>query len=304
MAAKQLRWLLLIEVFLYAVIGLWLVARSDWNAGQVLGLAAGLFVALRLIAVTVSFLFYRAFPSQAGPAGRLGWRRMLALYLGEVAWMILFFVVIQPFERVWLGPDRLGQPPMGRLPLLLVHGFRCNRGIWFWLRGRLERAGWMVATVNLEPPGAGIDAYAPVIARRIDEVLAATGAGQLIVVAHSMGGLAARAYLRKYGNARVAGLVTLGSPHQGSRLAALAWGADGRQMRVGNDWLRALAEPGAVPLPPRCVSIHSGHDNQVMPRECANLPGAENVEVAAVGHLGMMVSPPILAALQQALRTD
>jgi triacylglycerol lipase len=304
MAARQLRWLLLIEALLYGGMGLWLVARADWSPGQTLGLAVGLFVALRLIAVTVSFVFYRAFPSQTEPAERLGPWRLLALYLGEVAWMILFFVVIQPFEQVWLGPDRLGHPPLGRLPLLLVHGFRCNRGIWFWLRGRLERTGWMVATVNLEPPGAGIDAYAPVIARRIDEVLAATGAGQLIVVAHSMGGLAARAYLRQYGNARVAGLVTLGSPHQGSRLAALAWGNDGRQMRVGNDWLRALAAPAAVPLPPRCASILSRHDNQVMPRECANLPGAENIEVAGLGHLGMMVSPLMLAALQRALPAD
>jgi triacylglycerol lipase len=306
MAARQLRWLLSVEVLLYVGIGLWLVARAGWSSGQAVGLAATLFVAVRLVVVLVSIAFYRAFPSQAAPATseRLGLRRSLMLYASEVAGMILFFVVIQPFERFWLGADRLASVSNGRPPLLLVHGFRCNRGIWFWLRERLESIGWVVATVNLEPPGAGIDAYAPVIARRVEEVLAATGAAQLIMVAHSMGGLAARAYLRRDGNARVAGLITLGSPHRGSRLAALAWGGDGRQMRVGNAWLEALAAPGAVPLPPRCVSIYSRHDNQVMPCECANLPGAENIEVDGVGHLGMMFSPPMLASLQRALDAD
>lgn len=304
MAARQLRWLLLMEALLYVGIGWWLVARAGWSSAQALGLVAALFTALRLIVVAVSIAFFHAYPSQAAPAERLGWRRSLRLYAGEVVGMILFFVVIQPFERFWLGADRLGRASGGRPPLLLVHGFRCNRGIWFWLGKRLESLGWVVATVNLEPPGAGIDAYAPILARRVEEVLAATGAAQLILVAHSMGGLAARAYLRRDGNARVAGLVTLGSPHRGSRLAALAWGGDGRQMRVGNAWLQALAAPGAVSLPPRCVSIYSRHDNQVMPCECANLPGADNIEVDGVGHLGMMFSPPMLAALQRALSAD
>jgi pimeloyl-ACP methyl ester carboxylesterase len=69
-----------------------------------------------------------------------------------------------------------------------------------------------------------IDAYADGIARRIDEVLAATGTS-LILVGHSMGGLASRAYLRRHGVAKVARLITLGSPHQGTRAgAAWAWG--------------------------------------------------------------------------------
>jgi triacylglycerol lipase len=304
MDARQLRWLLLSEALVYAGIGLLLVSRTGWTPGQALGLAVALFISARLIVVTVSYVFFLAFPSQLASAAPPGPGRLLSAYLGEVGCLILFFGLIQPFERLWLGPDRLDRAASGRLPLLLVHGFHCNRGIWFWFRKRLEANGWMVATVNLEPPGADIDATAPAIARRVDEVLAATGATQLSLIAHSMGGLAARAYLRRYGSAKVARLVTLGSPHKGSRLAALAWGKDGRQMRIGNPWLRALAAPGAVPLPPRCTSIYSHHDNQVMPRECSNLAGAENIEVEGVGHLGMMCSPLTLAELQRALERD
>jgi triacylglycerol lipase len=182
-----------------------------------------------------------------------------------------------------MRPDRLGKAGGGRLPLLLIHGYQCNRAFWFWQRPLLEAAGWVVATHSLEPVYSDIDAYAEGIARRIDEVLAATGAPQLILVGHSMGGLASRAYLRRHGVAKVARLVTLGSPHQGTLLASLGLGPNARQMRIGSPWLRALA----APLPAGSVSIYSCHDNYVYPQQaCSTLQGAANVAIGGVSHLG------------------
>jgi pimeloyl-ACP methyl ester carboxylesterase len=155
--------------------------------------------------------------------------------------------VIQPFEAFWLGPDRLGKAA-GRPPLLLIHGYQCNRGFWFRLRPWLEAAGWTVATHNLEPAWADIDSYADGIERRIDEVLAATGTQQVILVGHSMGGLVLRAYLRRHGREKVARIVTLGSPHQGTRLAPLGLGCNARQMRIDSSW-RPLSRG---PEPCRC----------------------------------------------------
>jgi pimeloyl-ACP methyl ester carboxylesterase len=95
----------------------------------------------------------------------------MRLALEEYLAFILVFTVVQPFERLFMGADRL-RPAGDRPPLLLVHGYECNRGFWWRLRARLEGAGWIVATVNLEPVFAGIDAYADVIARRVLEELA------------------------------------------------------------------------------------------------------------------------------------
>ncbi len=50
--------------------------------------------------------------------------------------------------------------------------------------------------------------------RRIGDIEAATGASQVVLVGHSMGGLVARAYLRRYGGAKVRRLITIGTPHQ------------------------------------------------------------------------------------------
>ena len=298
MAARQLRWILFFEFLGYLFWGNWLRSHAGWTPGEVAWFVAGFFFGGRLLFVLTTFGISR--PSsdplpqdlRAGPLGAL---RMV---MGEYLALCLLFTVVQPFERFWLGPDRLAHCAARPLPLLLIHGYQCNRGFWVWLRRKLEAAGWTVATHSLEPVYADIDSYSEGIARRIAEVLAATGAPQVILVGHSMGGLASRAYLRRHGTDKVARLVTLGSPHQGSLLARLGLGPNARQMRIGSTWLSTLAGP----LPPASVSIYSVHDNYVYPQQaCSTLAGATNLAIGGVSHLGMAFSPRVLGVLMEAL---
>jgi triacylglycerol lipase len=298
MAARQFRWILLGEFFLYGLLGFWLTSRAGWSPAQALALGLAAFLGLRLFIVGLTFVLMGQGRGELAPGLRLGPLPALRMVLEEYLAMILLFAVIQPFEALWMRPDRLVPPTRGRLPLLLIHGYQCNRAFWFWQRPLLEAAGWVVATHSLEPVYSDIDAYAEGIERRIDEVLAATGAPQLILVGHSMGGLASRAYLRRHGVAKVARLVTLGSPHQGTRLASLGLGPNARQMRIGSAWLRSLA----APLPAGSVSIYSCHDNYVYPQQaCSTLDGAANVAIGGVSHLGMAFSPLVRSSLLRAL---
>ena len=300
MAARQLRWLLCGELLFYTLLGSWLASRGGWTPLQAVGLGLASALGMRLYFVLLSFgLMLGAGRSVPGSL-RIGPLQTLRMVLEEYAALILLFTVVQPFEKFWLGPDRLAHCPTRRTPLLLIHGYQCNRGFWFWLRRKLEAAGWTVATHSLEPVFADIDSYAPGIARRIDEVLAATGAPQLILVGHSMGGLAGRAYLRRYGKAKVARMITLGTPHQGTRLARLGLGANARQMRLGSPWLSELAA-GDV-LPQDSVSIYSCHDNYVYPQQAAaRLDGAAHVAIGGVGHIGMALSPQLRDELLKVL---
>ncbi len=60
------------------------------------------------------------------------------------------------------------------------------------------------------------------VANIIDHVKAVTGAHRVTLVGHSMGGLASRAAIQLFGHTSdVDKLITLGTPHQGSWLAAL-----------------------------------------------------------------------------------
>ena len=302
MATRQMRLLLGGELLFYVVLSTWLLARGGWTPVEAVSLALGSFLGLRLFVTALTFTLMLANSDVVPAEFRIGPIDALRIALEEYAGLIALFAVIQPFEAFWLGPDRLSKPTGARPPLLLIHGYQCNRGLWFWLRPRLEAAGWTVAAHSLEPVWGKIDDYAQGIERRIDEVLAATGAAQVILIGHSMGGLVLRAYLRRYGRDKVARIVTLGSPHQGTRLAHLGLGRNARQMRMGSSWLAELARPGAVPLPPGSVSIFSFQDNYVFPQQaCSTLEGATNVAISGVSHLGMAFSPYVLGKLLEVL---
>lgn len=290
MAARMFRVFLLCELGVYLLAGFLLVRNADWAPEKAMAAMLLLALAGRACAIAVTFAFSRLFAARPPEGMSIGAGQAIAMALREYFAFVVIFSVIMPFERFFLGEDRLLRVAGGRLPVLLIHGYQCNRGFWLWIRRGLERAGWCVATLSLEPVFNDIDGYVDQVSRRIEEVCAATGAAQVILVGHSMGGLVSRAYLRRAGNARVAKLVTLGSPHHGSRLAHLGLGENGRQMCPGSAWLAGLNAPGAVPLPAATVSIYSCQDNYVMPQDSSLLEGAKNVPLAGIGHLAMAFS--------------
>ena len=107
-----------------------------------------------------------------------------------------------------------------------------------WLR-ELRAADRAFVAVDLEPVFGSIDRYVQTIDAAIVRVTAATGQPPLLIC-HSMGGLAARAWLRDADGARVHRIVTLGTPHRGTWLARFGRTANGRQMRMGGEWLQRI----------------------------------------------------------------
>ena len=291
MLATVLRLLILFEMACYATLAVHFFDASPLAA---LLSAVGGVLALRLALVALVFALGRAYRP---PATRLRCAQAIAMFGAEYAAFIANYVFLAPFERCWMGGDRL-RTGSDRAPVLLIHGYGCSRAAWWWQRRRLVAAGWSVVTINLEPLYTSIDNYVEPLARRIDEVLAQTGAKQLVLVGHSMGGLVARAYLRRYGAAQVRLLVTLGTPHGGSELARFGIGESARQMRPGSAWLAALAESA---LPVETLAIYSAHDNYVLPPSLLELPGARCCVLDRLGHLAMLFSPRVAAALLERL---
>lgn len=126
------------------------------------------------------------------------------------------------------------------------------------------------------------------------------------IVGHSLGGLIARYYVQRLGgDFRVRTLVTLGTPHSGTRVAPLA---DAhpivRQMRPGSQVLEELRLP-APGCRTRFVSFWSDLDQLMDPPEtaCVDHPDllAQNVQVTGVGHLALPVHPAVATGIRQAL---
>jgi triacylglycerol lipase len=209
------------------------------------------------------------------------------------------FMVIAPFERWWMGADTVRPLPAGRLPVLLVHGYLCNRGLWWWLRRGLRADHIEVATLNLEPPLAGIDHFVAQLHRRIEALVAETGAGRVALVTHSMGGLVARAYLQHHGAARVGKLVTIAAPHRGTEVARLGLGRNAREMQPGSIWLRRLNASAAPPV--AGAALWSRADEFVVPHDSGRLPGAAEHILPALGHIGLTWSAEVLRLLKEEL---
>ena len=182
-----------------------------------------------------------------------------------------------------VAPDPPAAP--ATCPVLLLHGIGCNAGVWTDMRAFLAREGIApVYAMSYGPPFIPIPATAPQIADKIAQIERETGASQVILVAHSMGGLVARSYIRAFGPSHVRRLVSIGTPYAGSMHAWLMSGASLADMRPGSPYLATLAQPTADEKAVPTVSIWSWHDTMVTPQVSPRLPYGENVVLAKIAH--------------------
>ncbi len=293
----------LILSFVIEIIVIGSLAHYGWRLSvlESIGCAAAVIVIVRVVATLLSFGLSELFRSPRPKPMRIGWVGWLRLLTAEVWAVLRVFFVLHPLER-WINKPDPDVTSDG-MPVLLVHGFFSNGGYWWGIKRHLRRNGVdSVYTVNLEPPFADIDALARQLARRVAAICAASGQPQVILVAHSMGGLVCRAYLQRLnGDRQTARLITLATPHAGTVHAHLIPGANLRQMRPGSQWLAALnQEQGPRPTVPT-TCIYSCHDDIVAPQDSGALRGAVNKPTPGIGHLEMTFSPIIQGLLLAAL---
>jgi Alpha/beta hydrolase family len=262
-----------------------------WPRSPLLACVVALMVALAHAWVLgLEFILLRL-ASRADPTPAPSPRQLAAAWVREVFLDMVVFGWRQPFDwnRV---PDQLQAAP-GKTGIVFIHGFVCNRGFWTpWMRQARDR-GHAFAAVNLEPVFCSIDEYCATIDRAVDAVTRATGRPPLLVC-HSMGGLAARAWLRHCGGqARAAHVVTIATPHGGTWLARFSRLPPGRDMRIGCDWISAL--PGTEPDATRLFTCwYSNCDNVVFPPTTATLPGADNRLVEGAAHVDLAFRPAVI----------
>ncbi|MER5733198.1 alpha/beta fold hydrolase [Streptomyces sp. NPDC002138] len=197
--------------------------------------------------------------------------------------------------------------PGARPPVLLLHGFNDNRSVFVLLRRALGKGGHRrVETYNYSPFTFDLRAAARRLAAHVEELCERTGAQRVDLVGHSLGGLIARYYVQRLGgDTRIRTLVTLGTPHTGTRVAPRA-GAHPviRQIRPGSSVMAELAAP-APGCRTRFVAFWSEFDQLMVPVETARLEHpdlrAENIQVTGIGHLALTTHPAVIAAVHRAL---
>ncbi|MFZ0487084.1 MAG: alpha/beta fold hydrolase [Arenicellales bacterium] len=277
-----------------------LVLAAGGTASQAIVYALVLAIATRVVPVLATFpVAY--WPRAGGGAPVLTAGALSRTVVREIWATMKLFFFYHPFERIVTRRD----PPRivpGETPILLVHGFFSNAGFWHRIEPFVREAGWSnVFLVNLEPPFVSIDDYARQLEKRIDEACLRSGTESIIIVAHSMGGLVARACLGS-DSGRILRLICLGTPNHGTLWASLLPWVNTRQMRIDSDWLRRLntgrSADGSI------INILSEHDNIVVPQSSAAMSDATNIRLRGVGHLDMACSGEVRRAIKGALNGD
>lgn len=186
----------------------------------------------------------------------------------------------------------IGDVTAASTPILMVHGFIDNHSIFARLEWSLRRRGFAgVHTTHVPLFATNVHAAAGRLADEVAAAVERSGHPHVHIVAHSLGGLVARYYVQRMGGSdTVHTLVTLATPHRGTRLAQLLPKVVPyplvAQLRPGSELLRELDEP-APACRTRFIAYGGGLDNVVRPDEAEiHHPDLDtcNITIPGLGH--------------------
>lgn len=193
----------------------------------------------------------------------------------------------------WAHPERPVGPPVVLLPGV-YEPWRFLQPVGSFLHARGVRVH-VVAGLGLQ--------RRPLeeAARAVAAFLAERDLQGVVLVAHSKGGLVGKQLMaRRDPDGRVARLVAVNTPFDGSALARWTLGPTLRALRPSDPSIRALAAEVAVNE--RIVHVQSRWDPHVPGG--ALVPGARAVELATPGHFLPLVDPVLRDVLVEVLGLD
>jgi pimeloyl-ACP methyl ester carboxylesterase len=253
----------------------------------------GVFVvcAMHPFVIAFNFLMSRIAGDRVPAALRLSPWQAIRTYDAEIDASVRGFWFANPFLEGRPAPRPRAGTKERPFALLFLHGYFCNRAIWHSFMKDAASRGYRCEAVTLDEGFSSIDSHADVVDRAIDRLIGG-GAARVVLVAHSMGGLVARACLQTIDATRIAHVFTLGTPHRGTRAARFGLATSVAQMRRDSPWLQALASREThdrLGLPHAAyTTIFSYHDDIVYPQTTGCLDGAECIAIGGCGHVSLL----------------
>jgi triacylglycerol esterase/lipase EstA (alpha/beta hydrolase family) len=247
-------------------------------------------------------------PRENGPMSP----RRRALLVGLAAVVALAAVVLGIRSRGGAAITARPVPQDKPGPVLLVPGYGGSMTGLEELARVLRAKGHDATVVPLPGDGTGDLREA---AKALDTAARSTGAGSVDVVGYSAGGVTARYWVKELGGDALARrVITLGSPHHGTKLASLgaafapgACGAACQQLVPGSDLLDGLNSGDETPAGPEWLSVWTAQDETVTPPESARLDGAVDVVLqdvcpgATISHGGLPTAPLVQGLVLRAV---
>lgn len=252
-------------------------------------------------------------PDERIPSPRLGAAECIRHYLASLKG---YFLCVGVFPAAPLVARKIGREKPGAdpslPPVILVHGLNNNAAVWLYLAPRLEKAGYRVSTYSYWSFFKSREKILAGLERQVRRAEVAYPGQKPVFVCHSLGGLFARYWLMAEGNdARISGLITLGTPHAGSKLAALAPGRTGQSIRPDSEFIATLRQGaeeqakrlGEAGKGPCLTALASPTDEAVLPASCLVPPAGWALRITPkTGHFTMLFTDRVADMVLEELR--
>jgi triacylglycerol lipase len=176
-------------------------------------------------------------------------------------------------------------------PILFVHGYVESSSLWSTMISRFEKDGYPSSylsayTYNTSQSNK-VDAEKEVKSH-VESLLKATGATKVDIIAHSMGSLNSRWYIKFLGGeAKVDDWVSLGGPNHGTETANACFSTSCVEMRIGSTFLKELNAGDETPGAVSYGTWWSPCDEIINPDSSVALSGATNTKTACISHTAL-----------------
>ena len=190
-------------------------------------------------------------------------------------------------------------------PILFVHGWAENESVWRTMISNFEREGWTREELNnwRYSTSQSNVRTASEVATKVEAILRATGATRVDIIAHSMGSLNTRYYLKNLsGTAKVDDWVSMGGPNHGTSTANFCFETSCVEMRVRSEFLNRLNEIDETPGTTNYGTFWSNCDEIINPDESVILSGATNTAIGCVGHTAMLSDARVFPSVRDFVR--
>ena len=186
-------------------------------------------------------------------------------------------------------------------PILFVHGWNSSASTWDTMVANFKKAGWTDAELFRwsYDTSQSNTVTAEDVATRVDSIRAQTGWDRVDVIAHSMGSLSSRYYLKNLGgDVEVDDWVSLGGPNHGTDTANLCGQTSCLEMRIGSDFLTALNSGDESPGTPAYATWWSPCDTIINPDSSVPVDGAVNTKTACISHSALTTDGKVFAQVR------
>ncbi|HET7120067.1 MAG TPA: alpha/beta fold hydrolase [Solirubrobacterales bacterium] len=189
-------------------------------------------------------------------------------------------------------------------PILFVHGWSESASLWNTMIKNFENDGYpksYLSAYSYSSNTSNKTLAETEVKSRVEALKKATGASKVDIIAHSMGSLNTRWYIKFVagGEANVDDWVSLGGPNHGTNTAKLCFSVACEEMRVGSKFLAELNATDETPGAVNYGTWWSPCDEIINPVESVILSGATNTKTACMSHTALTTDKTVYEQVRE-----